>query len=71
MADEKRKGGRDSRAADVEALAARIFAARVISNTSRTVETVAADAVSAAKSFYRVLDEPPPAGLNAPAPTGG
>jgi hypothetical protein len=54
----QQKGGKDRRG-DVEALAATIYAARLVGSSGKTPESVAADALAAAREFYRVCDSRP------------
>lgn len=58
MAEPRR--GRDRRP-DIEALAAHVFARRVVAATGKTPEAVAAEAIAAARAFYATLDGTPAA----------
>lgn len=65
MADDKRKSLTQAyreaapRTVEIESLAAAIFARRVATATGRTHESMAADALAAAKLFYRTCDDRP------------
>jgi hypothetical protein len=61
----------DDRAAEVRALAATIYAGLLARVAGKTPESLAADALSAARAFYRACDsDQQPAGLGAPPPNG-
>lgn len=62
----------DDRAGEVRALAATIYAGLLARTTGKTPESVASDALAAARAFYRAADadQTQPAGLGAPPPNG-
>lgn len=57
MAKDYQNRAAKDRRPDVEALAADIFCRRVVSASGMTPESLAREALDAARAFYRVCDE--------------
>lgn len=62
MANEQRRPlaplAKPDRRFDIESLAASIYSRRVCYSTGKTQDSLAAEALTAARAFFRVCDEP-------------